>query len=295
MLRHFGNLRLLARSLPVPKTPFPEGKTLEKARFFCSNGGDSDQYRDAKPRIAQYIQSRLNDPNRFQRISQRKDTSLVPFGVTKDTFNFKYTNQHKGCFMLKGHEDMAIYHQLFSYVRPRTVIELGTFNGGSALWMADLLNMLDVSSKVYSFDIDPTLLNSRAKEIAPPNLTFLTGTSAALQKTFPVSFLKACDRPLVLIEDSHNNFFDILRYFHPFLQSGDYLVVEDSNPFMPKTIGPGTLYPDVPYEFKGSTWVYEKLRAFLNEHDEEYAVDSFFTDFLGYNVTHNWNGYIRKM
>eukprot|EP00118_Oscarella_pearsei_P018408 m.188569 g.188569 ORF g.188569 m.188569 type:complete len:61 (+) comp39388_c0_seq1:780-962(+) len=60
-------------------------------------------------------------------------------------------------------------------------------------------------------------------------------------------------------------------------------------------MGPGTLYPDVSYELLGTDWVLDKLKGFLSEHEGDYAVDSFFTDFLGYNVTHNWHGYIRRM
>eukprot|EP00118_Oscarella_pearsei_P018409 m.188574 g.188574 ORF g.188574 m.188574 type:complete len:225 (+) comp39388_c0_seq3:41-715(+) len=192
-------------------------RATKNVRLLCST--ESEEYHDACPRISQYIQSRLNDPNRFQRISQRKDTSLMPLAVIKDIYNYKYAIQHKGCGVLKGHEDLTIFQQMLSHVRPGTVIELGTFNGGTALWMADVVNMLNVPAKVYSMNIDPTLLDSNARRFAPSNLTFLQGSTLDLEKAFPSSFLSACDRPLILVEDSYNNLLGILNYFHSFLQT----------------------------------------------------------------------------
>ena len=96
-----------------------------------------------------------------------------------------------------------------------------------------MLNLLDIPSIVYSMDIDPTLLDEKVKRHAPSNLKFLQGDTAALEKTFSSSFMSECARPLVIVEDSHNNFPNILDYFHPFFKTGDYLIVEDSNPFVP--------------------------------------------------------------
>ena len=58
-------------------------------------------------------------------------------------------------------------------------------------------------------------------------------------------------------------------------------------------MGMGKVYSDCKEEWGPGklNW----LRRFLTEHDQYYAVDSFFTDFFGYNGTANWNGYIRRM
>ena len=267
---------------------------LKAKSRFLNTIAEKYEYHDVLTRITSLVQSRLNDPNRFQPMSDRKDTSLMPLDVIKAIFNYKYAIQHKGCSVLKGHEDLLIGHQLLSHVKPATVIELGAFNGGAALWIADTLNTLDVQSSVYSMDIDLTLLDEKAKKFAPSNLQFVHGDTSALEKTFPSSFMSACARPLVIIEDSHNNFLNVLEYFHPFLKTGDYWIVEDTNPRLPTEFGPGVLY-DVPYEAAGCEYKLNDLKKFMIEHESSYAVDSFFTDFLGYNVTHNWHGYIRRM
>ena len=53
---------------------------------------------------------------------------------------------------------------------------------------------------------------------------------------------------------------------------------------------------DVFYDFKPSdTEMLTELRSFLNEYKDWYSVDSFFTDFFGYNATWHWHGFIRRM
>ena len=48
------------------------------------------------------------------------------------------------------------------------------------------------------------------------------------------------------------------------------------------------------YEETG-TGLLNELRGFLKEYEDYYAVDSFYTDFYGYNGSHFWNGYIKRM
>ena len=100
--------------------------------------------------------------------------------------------------------------------------------------------------------------------------------------------------PMVVIEDAHMNVMPLLTYFHQFLQEGDYLVVEDCNPNTPTVSGAGSLYQDAEYVPWGPHKL-EQLRSFLTSHNRWYSVDSFYTDFFGYNGTCNWHGIIRKM
>ena len=117
-------------------------------------------------------------------------------------------------------------------VKPATVIELGAYTGGMAIWMADTLKLLDVPCHIYSMDIDLSLLEDRVKEIKPDNVTFLQGDSYDIAKTFTPEFMSQL-HPWVVIEDCHENFINVLGHFHKFIQKGDYLIVEDTNPHMP--------------------------------------------------------------
>lgn len=101
--------------------------------------------------------------------------------------------------------------------------------------------------------------------------------------SIPISWL--------VIEDSHENTDGILEHFHQFMESGDYFVVEDTNPLVPVQPGAGQIIPE--YTPCGNELLMI-LKRFLERHDD-CKVDTFFTDFFGYNGTWNWHGYIRKM
>jgi len=62
---------------------------------------------------------------------------------------------------------MVIYTQLFWYVKPATVIEIGAYSGGTAVWMADMLKLMNVECSVYSMDIDLSLIDNRVKKLQP--------------------------------------------------------------------------------------------------------------------------------
>ena len=238
-------------------------------------------------------QALLNNPNRFQAISEREDRSDIPLEASVAHMAGKYFIQHRGCMVLKTADDQTIIKELLVHVKPATVIELGTFTGGNAVWISDTMKMEEVTCSVYSMDINPAIIEDRVKEIKPGNVTFLQGDSNKIADTFTPDFLKGLPHPWVVIEDSHENVSGILEHFFAFMEEGDYFVVEDTHPYLPSKLGYGRI-------FKGEcapsgTNLLETVKEFLTKHEKECAVDSYFTDFFGYNGTWNWHGYIRRM
>lgn len=237
------------------------------------------------------MNSLLNSPKRFQSISEREDRSDIPIEAVKAHTLGKYFIEHRGCMLLKTADDLVIMQQVLSHIRPATVFEIGTFCGGTAIWMADMLRLIEVKSSVYAMDIDLSVLQDRVKEIKPENVTFLQGDSHKIEKTFRPDFLRSLPHPWLVVEDSHENTDGILEHFHQFMESGDYFIVEDTNPLIPKHLGAGRSNPEYT---PGGDELLKILKRFLEKHDD-CKVDTFFTDFFGYNGTWNWHGYIRKM
>ena len=195
---------------------------------------------------------------------------------------------------MKSPEDFSILHQLLWHVKPLTVIELGTYTGGMAVWIADTLKLLDVPSQIYSVDVDLSLREDRVNKLKPDNVTFLQGDCNAIEKTFTPDFMSQLLHPWVVIDDSTYEATEkILEHFHMFLQQGDYLVVEDTNPHIPRDVGMGQ-FSDEPF-YEHGTDKLEKLKKFLKKNEDYYAVDSFYTDLYGYNGTWHWNGYIKQI
>ena len=127
--------------------------------------------------------------------------------------------------MLKNPFDVALYQLLFWQTKPRTVIEIGSYLGASALWFADVMRNCDIMGTVVSIDIKPP---------QPPetraNVYFLKGDANALDTVLTPNMLAGLERPLMVIEDSTHTAetsLAVLEFFAPVLRSGEYIVIED--------------------------------------------------------------------
>lgn len=241
-------------------------------------------------------QALLNDPNRFQAISQREDRADMPHKTSLIHMQGRYFIQHRGCTLMKTADDQAILRELLAHVRPATVIELGTFTGGNAVWMSDMLKLEGVECSIYSMDINPAIIEDRVKEIKPENITFLQGDSYKIADTFSADFLRGLPHPWIVIEDAHENLSNVLEHFLGHMVMGDYFVVEDTIPDLPDDALDFGLVRNCQREYNpwGSKLL-DELKGFLSKHEKECAVDSYFTDFFGYNGTWNWHGFVRRM
>ena len=179
-------------------------------------------------------------------------------------------------------------------MRPKTVIELGTFTGASAAWLADTATTLGIDCHVYSLDIDQGLIHEDIKRINFNNLTFIQGDSNQIEEVFPPSMLSSLPHPWVVVEDAHHNSINVLKYFNTFMQVGDYIIAEDTEPRIPYNMGVHIMYSveESPPSGPGKLNV---LKTFMKHHGQDYLVDSFLTDFYGHNCTQNWHGFLRKM
>jgi cephalosporin hydroxylase len=160
----------------------------------------------------------------------------------------------RGVPLMKNVFDFAMYPALIAELRPRTVLEIGSGLGASAIWLADHLAMNGIASHIHSVD--------RVKvETDYPHVSFHQGDCAAPQTLFAPDLLQSAPHPWLVIEDAHHNVAAVIGHMHRYMKAGDYLVVEDS---------------DIKRE---------ALRAFLAAHPGDYLVDTRFTDNFGRNAT----------
>ena len=196
----------------------------------------------------------------------------------------------KGIILNKSVTEIGIYPMLIYELQPKTVIELGAFNGGSAVWLADYLDLLGISSHIYSMDIDLSLLDSIAKQDS--RIHFLQGDSNDISSTFSIEMLSEFPHPWLLIEDSHVNLMGILEHFHKGFQSGDYLIVEDTSESMWNYWRD---HWDDAQEVKEGALKLKNLRTWLQDHEDEYLVDTDYQDMYGYNGSKNWNSILKRV
>jgi len=134
-----------------------------------------------------------------------------------------------GIGLMKCPNDLWIYQALMTNLRPMTVIETGTYSGGSALWFAFLMDMLRIDGgRVFTVDIKDQRKNPL---VLHPRITYLAGNSArpelvdAIKHTMPKGPVLVCLDSDHSAEHVHNE----LELYAPLCKVGDWLVVEDTN------------------------------------------------------------------
>ncbi len=130
--------------------------------------------------------------------------------------------------MQKSPFQIVTTQNLIQELKPKTIIEFGSFKGASALWLADIQSLSVEEGKVISIDIDFDNIDSRVK--FDDRIEFLQGDSNKVEEIFPKEKISEIIHPLLLIEDAHINTTGILDYFHNnIFKTGDYFIVEDTN------------------------------------------------------------------
>lgn len=181
-----------------------------------------------------------------------------------------HLQSYKGWTILKLPDDLMVYEQLLFQTKPDTIIELGSWSGGSALWFHDRL----AGGTVISVDI--------LDAPRPAGPTFIKGD---LTSSITLKMVRRLIRPgarVMVVDDSEHTYgttLAALRLYSPLVTPGCYFVVED-----------GAI--DVPELRPWGTQVHGVLRAiddFLAESDQFEMVD-----WNLYGVTQNVNGYLER-
>lgn len=187
-----------------------------------------------------------------------------------DTINLSWF----GYGLLKCPMDLWMYQELLVRTRPDVVVETGTHLGGSALYLATILDQIG-DGQVITIDISP--LPDRP---AHPRIAYILGSStdpAVLQR---VHETVAGRRAMVILDSDHsaNHVYAEMLAYGPLVHVGDYMVVEDTNvnghPAWPG-FGPGPM---------------EALDRFLSERSD-FEVDARCERFL---MTLSPRGYLRR-
>jgi cephalosporin hydroxylase len=201
-------------------------------------------------------------------------------GIQNGTMHYKY----KDVPTYKSPFDLALYQLLLWEQKPRTLFEIGSKWGGSALWFADVLKNYGIDYSIHSIDIEQL----DRPEI--PRVTFYRGDGRNLSATFPLEFLQRMPRPIMVIEDADHRpatTLSVLRFFDNWLKPGEYIVIEDG------------IVDDL---FKDSSVMAAldggprpAITEFLRDRGSGYEIDTRLCDYFGANLTWNVNGYLRRL
>lgn len=145
---------------------------------------------------------------------------------------------YAGAPLCKLAEDLRVYEHLLWAARPRVVIEIGAYGGGSALWFRDRLRTMEsygrvADTLVVSVEIEPAQA-LQALDAADPewrsSIHLVGGDVCDPATAERVAELVPADAAVLVVEDSahvYDTTLAALTNFSHFVQPGGYFVVED--------------------------------------------------------------------
>ena len=168
----------------------------------------------------------------------------------------------KGLSVFKSANDLALLTMIINDLRPDVVIEIGSGQGGSAIWLADIMKAANINSKVYSYDkIRP--------DIDHENVYFIEFDLFELNEDQIFPKKKSWKGKKLIIEDAHVNLESTFNSIDRLIENEDYLIIEDS---LKKQ---------------------KEIKKFVSNSKNNYYVDQFYTDFFGRNATSAVNSILK--
>ena len=211
--------------------------------------------------------------------AERPLQTAMPVEVWRGIQRGLGTQRYKGRQMFLHPLDLFNYMSLIETLRPATIFEIGSHEGGRALWMADQLRAFGIAGRVLSLDIVPTT------GIDDPLVEIVAGNAQDLGKALSPDRLASLPRPWLVIEDADHSTQTsqaVLEFFDPHLHPGDRIVIEDGN------IGTLLDQPEV-------SPPHAALQAFLSGRGADYRLETDYCDRYGHNMTANPNGWLVRL
>lgn len=185
--------------------------------------------------------------------------------------------------------DLLIYQEIVTENKPDIIIECGTFFGGTALFLADVCELLDNGLVATIDDVQDIqshlhkMLRRPFHRIRPEHdrILYIIGRSDTDPKVldFLKHYINQNTKIMVILDSEHSyeHVKEQLELYSPLITEGQYLIVEDTNVgwLVKKEQKPGPL---------------PAVREFLSDHPE------FYIDYEKerHMLTMNPCGYLRK-
>ena len=211
----------------------------------------------------------IRKQNRFIPFSDRPNTSHIHIDNFLMSQGVRDCISWRGIALGKSVYDFALIPMIIWENRPATILEIGSGEGASAMWMADLCKsyncckytftdkFIHIPTHVYSVDIEPP-------NIKYDGVTFFQGDIRNINND--MFDVKTLPHPWLIVEDAHVEVNKVMEYFTKHMHRGDYMIIEDSRGrLQTKLEVPNTLY-----------------------------VDAYYCDYFGRNATSSMNTILRK-
>lgn len=182
----------------------------------------------------------------------------------------------RGIQTLKSPFDIWVYQEIINDIKPDIIIETGTYKGGSALFMAD---MLDIIGKGLVITVDIKMSGPPPKH---KRIKYITGSSTSAKVTKEIENLVKNKKVMVVLDSDHtkNHVLNELAFYSKFVSKGSYLIIEDTH-------FNNTVFSD----FGSGPGPMEAVNEFLKENNN-FVIDKKREKFL---MTFNPSGYLLRV
>lgn len=169
---------------------------------------------------------KLGTSNDVQAITQQWFNSTFPY-------EYSYHFRWMGIPIIQYPQDMVAMQEIIWQVKPDLIIETGIARGGSLIFYASMLKMMDIEGEVLGIDIDIRQHNREAIEahLMYKYITMLEGSSIDEEIVDQVRE-KAANKQRVLVSldslHTHDHVLHELELYSPLVTKDSYLVVFDT-------------------------------------------------------------------
>ncbi|NQZ97775.1 MAG: class I SAM-dependent methyltransferase [Myxococcales bacterium] len=213
-------------------------------------------------------------------LSEVSDEDLAYYFAIRWFSNRDYfrANRWFGIQTFQNPLDVWITQEIIYEVEPEVIIETGTYNGGSALLWASILQQIDRDGLILTVDIEDRTRKASQHRLWKRRVKFFHGSSTDPAIVRQLEPLIEGKRVLVILDSLHTpeHVQAELEIYSKFIPVGSYVIVQDT----------GIVKP-----FKAPNTGTEGIEAFLAATDE-FEVDRSRERF---RLTNNPGGYLKRV
>jgi cephalosporin hydroxylase len=208
-------------------------------------------------------------------LREHRNVSVRTFVAALQTEIMKGAGTYDLAIVIKAAFDLWVYREIIRELRPDVIVEVGIWEGGHTMWLADTLAEAG-GGKVVGVDVTLSRVLGAVK--VHPRITLMEADATSAAPS--VAELCRTASCVLVIEDSlhtYDNTLAVLRAYAPIVTPGSLLICEDTN-----------CYHGLEAGFSPGPW--EAVHTFLGE-SEDFKSERSLEKFC---VTWNPTGFLRK-
>lgn len=241
---------------------------------------DSEEFQKSR---SENINKMINDKALHQQSKKFFDKTL--------DYKYSYNFDWMGVPVIQYPQDLIVLQDIIWKSKPDTIIETGVARGGSLIFYASMLELINSNGSVIGVDIDIRQHNRNIIEnhLLAKKIKLFEGSSVDICIVDEIKKAITVDSKVMVVLDSNHTYEHVLKeleIYSQFVTHGNYLVVMDTviSEMQPRH------YENRPWDNKNNPMV--ALKEFLISNNE-FEIDKEVTDKLLFTAAPN--SYLKKI